>query len=118
VDAKPADLVTASPRQVFAERDPAVRRETLAKIFAADVVFRDAEGEAHGHAELEAKVAGLLAADPTEWVFRESAAPAELGDLARVSWTFGPPAGPPVVTGTDIAFVVNGQIQRMYTFLD
>ncbi|RKS79907.1 SnoaL-like protein [Motilibacter peucedani] len=114
----PAQLVTESLLHVFGERDRSARERTIARVFAADVEFRDAEGSAHGHGGLAAKAAAVLESAPADWVFRPSGAAQELGDLVKLDWSFGPAGGPAAVTGTDVAFVADGLINRMFTFLD
>ncbi|RZS87501.1 SnoaL-like protein [Motilibacter rhizosphaerae] len=114
----PTELVTASLLHVFGERDADARHAAVAAVFSADVQFRDAEGEVSGRERREQKIAGLFASAPGDWIFQVRGAAQALGDVARISWSFGPPAGPAAVTGTDIAFTAEGRITRMLTFLD
>ena len=118
MSATPAELVEISLLQVFGERDVAARRAAAERVFAPDVVFRDAEAEVRGIDGLLAKVEGLLSSAPGDWVFAADGAAAEIADLARASWTFGPPGGPAAVHGTDIVLVFGGRIDRLYTFVE
>jgi hypothetical protein len=38
-------------------------------------------------------------------------------DLGHLTWHFGPEGGEPVVTGTDIALVVDGRIRSLHVFV-
>lgn len=118
MESTPADLVVASLHEVFGQRDARARREAAQRVFAADVVFRDAEGEADGRAALVARAGELIGAAPPDWVFTAARPPETIVDLVRLSWTFGPPGAPAPVRGTDVAIVAGGRIARMYTFLD
>jgi len=62
--------------------------------FAADVTFHDAEGNVTGHEAFEARIEALYAGAPPDWAFQAAAPAAEVADLGRATWTFGPPAGP------------------------
>lgn len=117
MDTAPEPLVTTSLLHVFGERDTDARRAAAQRVFSPDVVFRDREGEVRGVDALLAKVEGLLASAPGDWVFAADGAAEQIADLSRASWTFGPPAGPAAVRGTDIALEVDGRIDRLYTFV-
>ena len=118
MDGTPAALVSVSLLHVFGERDAERRRATAAEVFSPDVVFLDAEAEVVGIEGLLAKVAGLLASAPADWVFAADGPAEELGDLARASWTFGPAGGPAQVRGTDVVLVGDGLVNRLYTFVE
>jgi hypothetical protein len=52
------------------------------------------------------------------FVFTPVGQPAINHDLGRQPWTFGPPDGPPVVFGTDIARISDDRIQALYVFVE
>jgi len=110
------DLLTASLHRVFGERDAAVRRAAVDEIFAADVVFADAEGVVRGRDALSDKAGAILDGAPG-WVFRDAGPVREAQDLGVVEWAFGPAGEPPVVTGMDVAVVADGRIATMHTLL-
>jgi hypothetical protein len=58
-----------------------------------------------------------LAPRPTG-LFQAAAPPAEVADLGRATWTFGPPDGPEAVRGMDIGIISDGQIATMYTIVE
>jgi SnoaL-like domain len=102
---------------VFGERDQARRQAAAAATYTEDVAFHDPDGTVTGRAALAAKVQGLLDSAP-DFVFQPAAEVREVGDLGLLAWRFGPAAGPPAVTGTDIGLVRNGQIAALYTLVD
>jgi hypothetical protein len=114
----PIQLMTASLLEVFGERDPARRRAAMQHTFAAGVTFHDSEGAITGHEALEAKIEALYAGAPPDWAFQAAAPAAEVADLGRATWTFGPPAGPEAVRGMDIGIIVNDRIETMYTIVE
>jgi hypothetical protein len=112
-----AALLHATLLEVFAEPDPDRRRAAIERVYAEDVVFTDAEGSVTGREALHAK-AGEILAGATGLAFAPDGEPQVVGDLARASWTLSPEGGPPVVRGTDVALVADGQITRLWTFLE
>lgn len=116
--ATPAELITASLREVFGERDAGQRRAAIQRVFAADVTFHDPEGTVTGHEALEGKIEALYAGSPPDWAFLPAAPAAEVADLGRATWTFGPPAGPEAVRGMDIGIIVDGRIAALYTIIE
>ncbi len=114
----PIQLITASLLEVFGERDPARRRTAMQRTFAVGVIFHDPEGTVNGHEALEAKIEALYAGAPPDWAFLAAAPAAEVADLGRATWTFGPPGGPAAVRGMDIGIVADGQIATMYTIVE
>jgi hypothetical protein len=118
VTATPAQLMTASLLEVFGERDAARRRAAVQRTFAAGVIFHDPEGTVTGHEALQDKIEALYAGAPPDWAFQAAAPAAEVADLGRAMWTFGPPDGPEAVRGMDIGIIADGQIATMYTIIE
>jgi hypothetical protein len=114
----PIQLITASLLEVFGERGPARRRAAMQRTFAVGVIFHDPEGTVTGHEALEAKIEALYAGAPPDWAFQAAAPAAEVADLGRATWTFGPPGGPAAVRGMDIGIISDGQIATMYTIVE
>ena len=114
----PSQLITASLHEVFGERDPARRRAAMQRTYAPGVTFHDPEGTVTGHEALEAKVEALYAGAPPDWAFLAAAPAAEVADLGRATWTFGPAGGPAAVRGMDIGIVADGKIVTMYTIVE
>lgn len=102
---------------VFGEHDPAKRAEAIREGFAEDVTFADAEEVIVGREALNSKVQRLLDQAP-EFVFTPVGEVRVVQNLTVLSWQLGPAGAPPVVRGTDICFIEDGLIQRLYTMLD
>lgn len=109
-------LMIDNLHRVFGERDPEKRRAAIAEIVADDVVFSDPEGVVVGAEAVDAKIDELLAGAPG-FVFSETGPVRESQDLGLLAWGFGPEGEPPVVTGIDVATVVDGRIATLHTIL-
>jgi ketosteroid isomerase-like protein len=111
------ELMRANLLEVFDQRDGALRRAAIARIYAADVRWTDEDGVTVGHAALDAKAVELQA---------------KLGDLRFIAvgptyQTLGlgylafhlvkPDSDAPVVSGFDVAIVRDGVIVELYTVL-
>ena len=104
--------------RVFSERNRERRRASIAEIYARDAVLYEPGASATGHAAIDEAVEALLASLPTAFVFTAQGPAVGHHGIARLRWTSGPPGGPPVVTGTDVAHVADGRIQSLYVLLD
>jgi hypothetical protein len=112
-----ADLMERNLLEVFGQGDPVRRAAAIAELYTADCTFFEVEEQVTGREALSAKV-GSIRKDAPGFVFR-AAGPVQVNhDLGRLRWQFGPPGGPPVVAGTDIAIFEHGRIRALYSFLD
>lgn len=109
-------LLHANLIEVFGERDPGKRRAAIARTYTPDVEFLDPEEVVVGHEALDAKAQRLLDGAPG-FVFTPAGPAYENHDLGYLAWHFGPEGAPPVVSGLDICFVVDGRIAKVYTIL-
>jgi hypothetical protein len=111
-------LLRSNVARVFNERDPQLRLRALEELWAEDASMFEAEERFVGREAISANVGALLARLP-EGVRFSPAGPAIVNhDTAMLRWTAATPGEPPKVTGTDLAFISDGRIQRMYVFLD
>jgi hypothetical protein len=110
-------LMTRSLSDVFNQRDPQQRATAIGEVYSTDIVFYEEDGTVTGAAALDERVQQLLDGAPG-FVFKPVGQPVINHDLARQAWTFGPPDGPPVVFGTDIARIAGDRIQALYTFVE
>jgi hypothetical protein len=104
--------------EVFGERDPGRREAAIRELYTEDCVFFEGEEQFAGHDAIDARAEAILSASPPEFVLRAASSADVIHDLGRLRWEFGPPEGPPVVTGMDVALFAGGRIRAMYTFLD
>ena len=88
----------------------------MGEIYSPGIVFNEEDGTVTGTAALQERVQQLLGGAPG-FVFTPAGQPIINHDLGRLPWTLGPPDGPPVVFGTDIARIASGRIQALYVFL-
>ena len=111
-------LLRANLRRVFNERDAARRLAALAELFVAEPVLYEPDGVVTGRAAI-AEVAGKLL-DQFGPAFRFTPEGAGVGHhgLGALRWRGGPEGGPPAVTGTDVAEIVDGRIARLWVLLD
>jgi hypothetical protein len=110
-------LVHRNLLDVFNERDPERRSSAMAEIYAEDVTFTDPGGVVTGHEAIGRKAQEILDGAPG-FVFSPAGPSRQSGDLALLSWRFGPAGGDPVVTGTDVSLVRDGRIASLHTLLD
>lgn len=112
-----ARLLERNLLEVFGETDATRRAKVIAELYAADCTFFEVDEEIVGREALNDQVEHIRKGAPG-FAF-VAASPAQvIHDVARLSWRFGPPGEPPVVTGMDVAFFEQGKIQALYTFLD
>jgi hypothetical protein len=110
-------LMTRSLLDVFNQRNSQHRAAALGEIYSPDIVFYEADGSITGTAALQERVQQLLDGAP-DFVFTPVGQPSVIHDLGRQPWAFGPPDGPPVVFGTDIARIDDDHIKALYTFVE
>ena len=114
------DLVSALRRnlfEVFGNPDGESRRAAIEELYTPDCVCIDDNGRQSGLDGVERIVVGLQKAMPG-FEFKEVGHTQALADAGRLSWTYGPPGQPPVVTGQDLALFRDGRIAVLYTFID
>jgi hypothetical protein len=102
---------------VFDERDPERRRAAIARTYAAEVSFSDAEATTTGHDALDARVVALQAGLPPTAHFSD-AGPLYLGaDEAALAWALAPDGEAPIAYGVDFATFADGRITSLRTLL-
>ncbi|MET2831559.1 nuclear transport factor 2 family protein [Mesorhizobium shangrilense] len=111
-------LMQANAVRVFSERDPGRRLDAIRELYTADAVLTEPEGVSKGEAAIGDAVTELLSRLPPAFAFTPIGAAIGHHGVGRLLWKAGPPNGPPVVTGMDIAHFKDGRIQALYVFLD
>jgi hypothetical protein len=111
-------LMQANAVRVFSERDPARRLAAIRELYTADAVLTEPEGVFKGEAAIRDAVAELLSKLPPVFAFTPIGAALGHHGVGRLFWRAGPPNGPPVFTGMDIAHFKDSRIQALYVFLD
>jgi SnoaL-like domain len=110
-------LLKRNIAEVFGENDPERRRAAIREIYAEDAVVHAPIGTIVGHDALD-KFAGDLRSMHPHYVYTPSGEPQVLHDSARLAWGSGPEGEPPLYTGQDFIFVLNGKIVALYIYLD
>jgi ketosteroid isomerase-like protein len=111
-------LMQAHLTRVFNERDSSRRQNALVELYAEDATLFEPHGAATGREAISAAVDALQVSLPPSFVFTAAGAAVGHHGVARLHWRAGPPTGPPVVTGTDVAHVADGRIRALHVFLD
>lgn len=111
-------ILQANLRRVFSERDAALRDAAIAELYAIDATLYEPDSVATGHAGIAAAVTALLNRLPPAFSFSAGAPASGHHGIGRLRWQSGPAGGPAVVTGMDIAHVIDGRIHALYVFLE
>jgi len=109
-------LMTANLLEVFGQRDRALRRAAIDRIYSEYVLFLDPEEAVEGRDALDEKAQKLLDGAP-DFVFSPAGPVLVNHDMGYLAWNFGPAGQEPVVRGVDVGFVHEGQLAKVYTVL-
>src|SRR5579862_7923080 len=111
-------LMHANLIEIFGQRDAAVRREAMQRAYAEDITFSDPDGTVQGYHAVDEQVRRVLDQAPETFVFAPDGPLYVVpGAAAALPWRFGPPSGPPVARGIDVATIANGRISSIQTLL-
>jgi hypothetical protein len=111
-------LMQKNLTDVFSERDPVLRLQTIRAMYAADAVLYEPDAVVKGHAAISAAVTSLLSSLPPDFSFTPLRAADGHHGVGRLHWSAGPPSGPAAVTGTDFAHIEDGKIKTLHVLLD
>ena len=111
-------ILRSNLEHVFNERDDARRAAAIDKLFTTDPVMYEPDNIVSGRAAIS-EVAGRLLEQfgPTFRFAPEGAAIGHHG-VGTLRWLAGPEGGPTVVTGADVAEIVDARIARLWVMLD
>jgi hypothetical protein len=118
---KPIDydgLMQANLTRVFGEHNADKRIKAIRELYAEDAVLNEPDASVKGHAAINAAVTALLASLPSGFVFRSIGPGIGHHNVGRLKWRSGPPDGPPIVTGMDIAHFEGNLIHSLFVFLE
>lgn len=111
-------LLRSNIERVFSERDPQTRALAIAELYVAEPVMYEPDAVIQGRAAISAVVDGLLKRFGPDFAFvAEGPAQGHHG-MALMHWHAGPVGGPVVVTGADLAEIVDGRISRLWVLLN
>jgi hypothetical protein len=111
-------LLRTNIERVFSERDPAKRAGVIAEIYTAEPVLLEPSDIVRGRDNISQTVDNLLERFGPDFAFVPVGQANGHHGLAHLAWHAGPNNGPAVVTGADVAEIVDGRIARLWVLLD
>ena len=111
-------LLRANLDQVFNERDADKRSAAIQQLFSAEPTMYEPEGVVTGQAAISDVAGALLEQFGPDFSFVAQGVAVGHHGMAYLRWHAGPKEGPVVVTGADVAEVVDGKIVRLWVLLD
>jgi len=111
-------LMQANLARVFGEHNADKRMKAIRELYAEDAVLNEPDTSVKGHAAINEAVTALLANLPPGFVFRSIGPAIGHHNIGRLKWQSGPPDGPPVVRGMDIAHFEENLIHSLFVFLE
>ena len=111
-------LMQANLARVFGEHNADKRLKAIRELYAEDAVLNEPHDSAKGHAAINEAVTALLASLPSGFVFSSIGPAIGHHNIGRLKWRSGPPNGPAVVTGMDIAHFEGNMIHSLFVFLE
>lgn len=103
---------------VFNERDPQKRLEVIRELYAPDAVLNEPETSVTGHEAISNAVTKLLSSLPPDFTFTAIGPAIGHHSLGRLRWQSGPPNGPAVAKGMDIAHFIEGRIHTLHVLIE
>jgi hypothetical protein len=112
-------LLRANAKRVFSEPSVERRLTALKELWVEDGVLVENEHVATGRDAVSGSVGALLKMLPPGTTFEAEGPAAGHHGVGRLRWRAVDSSGKPLgVTGTDIAFVEDGRIAKLYVILD
>jgi hypothetical protein len=113
-----ANLMEENLKQVWSERDEAIRIKAIENIYEKDAILYHVGHQTKGFDAINQSVSGVLSNMPANFVFTKLKPIIINNNIGRLIWGVGPEGQPPVATGMDLAHFENGKIKSLYVFLD
>ncbi|TXM70972.1 nuclear transport factor 2 family protein [Methylobacterium sp. WL120] len=111
-------LLRANLERVFNERNGSMRARALDELYGADPVMYEPANVVRGRAAISEVAGKLLEQFGPDFRFVPDGAAVGHHGFGVLRWRAGPSGGPVVVTGSDVADVVDGRIERLWVMLD
>jgi predicted SnoaL-like aldol condensation-catalyzing enzyme len=111
------ELLDASIARIWNERDDAKRLAAIGEIYHPDAHIYEPTRSVTGHQAISDVVAGVLADMPDGFRFEITGATLGHHDVAITRWHGGPP-GQVIVSGADVARIVDHKIHEHWFFFD
>jgi hypothetical protein len=111
-------LLRENLERVFNERDADLRSAAIAALYAAAPIMYEPDAVIEGRAAISAVAGKLLEQFGPDFRFTPEADGAGHHGKGALRWHAGTPATPHMVTGTDVAEIVDGRIARLWVLLN
>jgi hypothetical protein len=111
-------LLRANLERVFNERDADRRSVALDELYVAEPVMFEPTNVVEGRSAISAVAGNLLEQFGPTFRFTPLGTAVGHHGLGSLQWQAGPDGGPIVVTGADVAEVVDGRIARLWVLLN
>lgn len=111
-------LMRENLARVANERDAGKRLLAIRGLYTEDAVLNEPQDSVKGHEAINAAVTSLLARLPSGFVFHSISPASGHHQVGRLRWRSGPPDGPAVVTGMDVAHFEGSRIHSLFVFLE
>jgi ketosteroid isomerase-like protein len=117
---KAAQVLEDSLLKVWSERDQGQRVKEMIRIYAADIVFYEADNgpSITGHQAIGSLIKKLQEQWPPEFVFTLTNPAVTNHGVSHAAWTLGAANAKPAASGMDIALIEKGLIKELYLYLD
>lgn len=113
-----AAIMGGNLERVFSEHDSARRLVAIQELYAPDAILHEHDRSVQGHEAISQAVTQLLDHLPRDFAFTAVRPALGHNGVGRLQWTAGPPGGPEVITGLDVAHIELGVIKTLHVFLD
>lgn len=104
--------------RVFNERDAGARGAAIRDLYVDGAVLYQPDNVVTGLDAISAAVEDLHGTFADDFRFVTTLAGLGHHDMGRLRWEGRSPGGPVLVTGTDVATLVDGRISTLHIFLD
>lgn len=111
-------LLRANLQRVFNERDASLRSAAIAELYVADPIMYEPDAVIEGREAILTIAGKLLDQFGPDFRFTPEAHGIGHHRVGALRWHAGTPSTPHMVTGTDVAEIVDGRIARLWVLLN
>lgn len=111
-------LLRANLQRVFNERDAGLRAAAVAELYVAEPIMYEPDAVIEGREAISAVAGKLLDQFGPDFRFSPEADGVGHHGTGALRWHAGTPATPHMVTGMDVAEIVDGRIARLWVLLN
>lgn len=106
-------VLRANLDRVFNQRNAAKRIEAVSQLFSASAIMYEPSGTVRGQASIADVAGALLEQFGEDFSFVPLGAAIGHHGLGYLRWQAGPEDGPVMVTGVDVATIIDGKITQL-----